>query len=100
MTQDEITLKIVSANSYQELIDILNSLESPVVSLSRGEDKPKIWGVDKIIRNVGHIRQGGSINLITRTHGLRSKIAEFILSNNYGDGWELKNYNKGDEQDV
>lgn len=91
MTQEEITIKVINSNSYQELIDILNGLDTPIVSLSRGEDNPKIWGVDKIIRNIGHIRQGGSINLITRTCGLRAKVAEFIMANNYGDGWELKN---------
>lgn len=93
MSDLEITNRIIQTQSYQELIQVLRDLEQEeitIVSLTRGADKPKLWSVDKIITRVNYIRNGSFINMVTRANGIRAKIAEFILADNYGDGWELK----------
>jgi len=90
MTEAEITIKIVNANSYQELIQILTDLDNPIVSTSRGENNLRYWDVTKIISRINLIRSGLFPNQVTRACGLRAKVCELVLTDNYGDGWELK----------
>ena len=82
---DQITLRIINSGSYKELVDILNEVGT-FISYSR--PMPKEHNAERIIQGIGLIRQGWPINTVTRVCGIRSKVAELVISNNYGDPWE------------
>ena len=82
---DEITLRIVNSGSYQELVKIIEEVGS-FVSYSR--PYPVRWDAEKIIQGIKLVRKGWGINAITRVCGLRAKVAELVLSDNYGEPWE------------
>lgn len=41
-----------------------------------------------VIRAQSRVRYGERIQFITRANGLRAKVAELVLANNYGDPWQ------------
>ncbi len=79
------TRQVLACESIADLRKVVKEL-APFVSHSRPEAEP--WGEFKILASIEAIRQGATINHMTRVNGLRAKVAELILANNYGDSWE------------
>jgi hypothetical protein len=81
-----ITQQVIDCGSYKELCAVIRE-RAPFISYSRNTSIE--WSADRIISNIKVVRNGGAfINGITRVNGLRSKVAELIMANNYGDNWE------------
>lgn len=84
--ENDLTLLVIKANSWMELKSIIKQY-APFVSYAKMT--PKEWDADLLLRNMEAIRNRGEfINRITRANGLRAKVAELILGENYGDPWE------------
>ncbi len=81
-TETELTLKVIKCGSFQELLELMQKYQA-VTSHSR--TTPITWDYDKIVRGIRRIRQGYPINNMTRTCGLRAKVAELTMGNNYED---------------
>ena len=80
-----ITQHVINCDTYQELKEVIHKY-APFYSYSRSS--PKEWTEKLLLNNIGKVRKGGPIQLITRVNGLRAKVAELILSNNYDIPWD------------
>lgn len=83
--ETEKTVQVIRCNSWMELKHYVRHF-GPFISYSSGESKP--WSAEQILANMEVIRHGGTLRLMTRANGLRAKVAELIMANNYGDPWE------------
>lgn len=81
----EQTFAVVKANSWMELKSVIKQ-HAPFISYSR--HAPKEWSSEVILANMELVRRGHPINIITRANGLRAKVCELIMGENYGDPWE------------
>jgi hypothetical protein len=84
LTEVQKTLIIINCESYKELKAAVLSL-APFISYSRGI--PKEWTAEMVLDGITAIKAGHPINRMTRANGLRAKVAELILANDYGDNW-------------
>jgi len=85
--QSHMSYHIAECGSFKELLDLLKKSEhdgnGPIVSHSRTVEKEHSY--DKICKGIKAVRRGLPINYITRAMGLRAKVAELVMANNYGD---------------
>ena len=85
--QSYLAYHIAACESFKELLDLLEKNEKlgnqPLTSFSRSEPKEFTYAV--ICMTIRQVRNGGQIQWIARAEGLRAKVAELVLSNNYGD---------------
>ena len=81
----ELTQSVIECDSYKELVKVIRD-NAPFISYSR--NTPVEWTAERLIANIGAVRSGIPLNCITRANGLRSKVAELLLVDNYGDDWE------------
>jgi len=86
---DYLTYHIEKCGSFQELLDVLEGQEL-ISHSSPGE--PKRYDKAKAIRSIIGASQYGHLQYCTRAHGFRAKVAELLITHNYGDPFpdELK----------
>lgn len=81
----QVTLDVIRAQSWIELKSIIKKY-APFISYSRTH--PEEWSEERLLKNMDRVRYGERIQFITRANGLRAKVAELVLANNYGDPWQ------------
>lgn len=85
--QTYLSYHIAKCESYKELLDLIKKGEelgnTPITSFSRSE--PKEYNYKDVCGSIKRVRGGGPINWVTRAEGLRAKVAELHLANNYGN---------------
>jgi hypothetical protein len=79
------TSKVLACTTMSDLRKVVKEL-GPFISYSRPD--AKVWGAEKILLSIIAIRQGAAIEHMTRVNGLRAKVAELVLANNYGQPWD------------
>jgi hypothetical protein len=75
---------IAKCGTFQELLEFLEKnerLNGPIISFSRGY--PIEHPYSMLINKIRAVKHGSFINWITRAEGLRAKVAELVLANNY-----------------
>jgi hypothetical protein len=83
--QSYASYKRANCESFEGLLDFLKKNEEnngPIISYSRVQSVEHTY--QNICRGIKNVRAGGPINSITRSQGLRAKVAELVLANNYG----------------
>ena len=85
LKNEELTQKIIDCGFYADLKKVIIE-NAPFISYTRKVVRE--WSVDRLLTNIKRIREKEvDINAITRVNGLRSKVAELILADNYGEPW-------------
>ena len=79
------TRQVLACESMADLRKVVKEL-GPFISYSRPD--AKAWGAEKILLSIIAIRQGATIIHMTRVNGLRAKVAELIMADNYGQPWD------------
>lgn len=69
---EEFYKKVACCESWQELDKVIDELEN--VEGTRGI----IYSAYKIKQGIEAVKNGGMINYVTRTYGLRAKVAELL----------------------
>lgn len=89
--ENQVTLEVIECQSWMELKHTIKR-HAPFTSNSRST--PVEWSEERLLRNMEIIRheykstQSCYLNHMTRANGLRAKVAELVLANNYGDPWQ------------
>jgi hypothetical protein len=92
MTREERTQKVMDCNSHRELRSVIKEL-APFVSNSRMQ--PVEHHADLLMEKIYLvINRGHPLALITRENGLRAKVAELMVIQNYGEPWYWDNNNE------
>ena len=84
--QSYASYHIERCGSFQELLDFLEKNERNngiIVSYSR--NTPREHTYLGIVSKIRLVLAGDNIQWITRSEGLRAKVAELVLSHNYGE---------------
>lgn len=84
-TGRDLTQEIIDCNSFKELKKVVEE-NAPFISHSRST--PVEWTAEIILTRINDVRNGAAINAMTRVNGLRAKVAELVLADNYGDPWK------------
>ena len=78
---DYLTYHIGKCESFQELVDVLR--DQTIISYSRPISKE--YSFEKLCRSIQGAAMSEQITFCTRAHGFRAKVAELLMSHNYGD---------------
>jgi hypothetical protein len=80
------TSKVLGAKRWKDLKAVL--IEFGSVTQSYRED-PHTWTAERLIYKMEEIRAGRALpQFITRELGIRAKVCELIMTNNYNDPWD------------
>lgn len=82
--QSYLSYKISQCGSFKDLVEVLKGPNMPIVSYSR--TKPIVYTASLILLGIKCVYHNQAfINTITRSEGLRAKVAELVMAKNYGE---------------
>ena len=84
--QSYASYHVAKCESFQDLLDFLSKNEKnngPIISYTRPEGVEHTY--DSLVSRIKMVIYGEKIQWITRAEGLRAKVAELALAQNYSE---------------